>query len=591
MVNIAPSLQDFSTINSYVEKYVRDLNLKDLSNGFYFLALNLLHDLQDDEIRDSITDSHFLSSLDNVKGKDRGIDAIYIDETGDKAEIHLYNFKYAMTFEKTKSHFPSSEIDKIVNFINDLLSQEVSLKDEVNIILFSKVEEIWKIFDTQNPNFHIHICSNLYYDFEPTEKQRFENTINRHSNFHIHYHGIAEFVNKLTRKGKKIVNAKLRAIDKNFFEKSDGDIRALIVNIDIRDLLRIVLDNEEIRDKTDIEDFSILKSFKILEDSFEDNVRVYLKQRSKINRNIKNTSISEERHRFFYYNNGITLTCNSFSYPKTQRSPIIELTNIQVVNGSQTIHALYDAFQEAPEKFEELDILCRIYQTNNADLSTRIAEFTNSQNPVSSRDIRSIDFIQQKLEQELKAKGYFYERKYNQYYNETKSLRIDSEKSGQVLLAFYNKLPSEAKNQKRIIFAEKYEDIFHDDITADNLLLAYKLFEKIEDEKSIKKENLLKGVDDFEKSSYVAYASYWILYFLRELAELKSIELAFGNLYNIWSLYTNVLILLETLIQKEREFLSEKKEQYSHAQFFKYGKPKKHFEDLSKEDISNILNM
>ncbi|MBC5991929.1 AIPR family protein [Pontibacter cellulosilyticus] len=582
-----PSIQDFSVINTHVEKHVKDYDLKDNSNGFYFLALSLLFDLQDDEIKDSITDSHFISVTNKGKGKDRGIDAIYIDESSDKgrADIHIFNFKYAGTFDKTKSNFPSSEIDKIVGFINDLLSQDEALEETVNPILFSKVEEIWQLFQRQNPNFHIHLCSNHYIGLEQQEKKRFENAINLHSNFTIYEHKMQDFVNKLTKKGKLVINAKLRAVNKNFFEKSDGDIRALIVNVDVRDLLRIVLDNEEIRSKADLEDYNDLKNYPIQEDAFEDNVRVYLKQRSKINRNIKQTALSDERHRLFYFNNGITITCDNFYYQKSQRSPIIEIENIQVVNGSQTIHALYDAFESEPDNFDDLDILCRIYQTNNTELSTKIAEYTNSQNPVNSRDIRSIDYVQQKLEQELKALGYFYERKKNQYYDQPKNNRLDSEKAGQVLMAFYNKMPSEAKNQKKIIFAEKYDDVFNDDINAEKLLIPYKLFERIEKIKAEKKETLIEGIDEFEKSSYISYSSYWVLYFIGELSRLKEIDFKLKNLESIWNLSTKAYELIEDLIRQEREFLKGRNETYSHSQFFKYGKPKKYFEDLKVDEV------
>ncbi|UII21186.1 AIPR family protein [Fulvivirga ligni] len=584
-----PSLQDFSTINTHVERLKKDFNFEDSSNSFYFLALDLLFGLQDDEIRDAITDQHFLNTIGETSGKDRGIDAVLFDESTDTTEIHLFNFKYSGSFEKTKSNFPSGEIDKIIGFVNDLLSQEESIRDTLNPILYSKVEEIWKIFESQNPIFHVHLCSNLYEGLEGQEKSRFEKSISRHSNFHVHYHLITDFIELLTRKGKQIIDAKIRAIDKKFFEKSDGDIRALVTNVDIRDVLRIVINNEELRNKPDIEDYELLKQHEIQEDSFEDNVRVYLKQRSKINRNIKKTALSDESHRFFYYNNGITLTCDSFSYPKTQRSPIIELKNLQVVNGSQTIHALHEAFVENSDKFDDLDILCRIYQTENTKLTVKIAEYTNSQNPVQSRDIRSIDYIQQKLEHEFSAIDLFYERKKNQYYDRPKSKRLDAEKTGQVLMAMYNKQPSEAKNQKRIIFAERYEDIFNDSITADKVLLAYRLFEKIEVEKNATKEKLIKGVDDFEKSSYVSYASYWVLFFLAEFANKKGVSLTYSNLGQVWNLYPNVLLLIESLIEKEREFLKKKDEKYSHSLFFKYGKPKKHYEDLTEEDISQFL--
>ncbi len=421
-MSLSPSIQDFVTINSFVEKFKTENNLKDETNAFYFFALSLILKLQDDEINDSITDNYYLQmETENEAGHDRGIDAVFIDESEETAVIHLFNFKYVKSFEKTKNHYPAREIDKILSFLRSLMGKDVNLESEVNPILFAKVSEIWKIFEKQNPRFVFHVCSNFYNDFEDQEKTRFENEIHRHSYFTIEYHNIKTFINALTKKDKQVVHARIRAIDKNLFEKSDGDIRALIVNIDARDLIRIVLDDEVVRNNADLESYEVLKDCQILEDAFEDNIRLYLKQRSKINRNIKDTALSDEAHRFFYYNNGVTITCNSFSYPKTMRSAIIEIQNLQVVNGSQTIHALYDAFKNDPNHFETLDVLCRIYQTNNDELSNRIAEFTNSQNPVSSRDIRSIDYVQQKLEKEFEAKGYYYERKRLQYSGKEKN--------------------------------------------------------------------------------------------------------------------------------------------------------------------------
>jgi len=580
-----PSIQDFATINSHVEKIANDNNLKDPTNAFYNFALSLILNLQDDEIEDSITDTYYLElETEHESGHDRGIDAIYIDENDETAEIHFFNFKYVKSFKKMKNHFASSEIDKILSFLNDLMAQEPSLESEVNKILYSKIEEIWKIFEKQNPRFVFHLCSNLYNNFEEQEKRRFEQGIARHSNFKIEYHKIDDFINALTHKNKQVLNCKIRAIDKNLFEKSDGDIRALIVNIDVRDLIRIVLDSEELRLNPDLENYDVLKDYPILEDAFEDNIRLYLKQRSKINRNIKETALSDEAHRFFYYNNGVTLTSNSFSYPKTMRSPIIEIDNLQVVNGSQTIHALYDAFKDNPEHFENIDILCRIYQTNNEVLSNRIAEFTNSQNPVSSRDIRSIDYVQQKLEKELEAKGYFYERKRLQYAGEAKPLRIDAEKTGQVLMALFNKMPSEAKNKKRIIFAEKYEDIFNDNITADKVLLSIKLFDDIEEKKNIVKAQLLSGELD-KDHMYLSYATYWVMYFIGEFASIKGFELKLDNYELLVNMFENTKRLITHLIKIEKEILTKKGDEYSDSTFFKYNRPKKIYEDMSEEEI------
>jgi len=389
-----------------------------------------------------------------------------------------------------------------------------------------------------------------------------------------------ELVNQLTRKDKQIINAKLKAIDKNYFEKSGGgDIRALIVAVDARDLIRIVLDNEEMRNQADIEDYEEMLNQLILEDSFEDNVRVYLKQRSKINRSIKFTALSDDNHRFFYFNNGITITCDAFEYRKG-RAPVIELQNLQIVNGSQTVHALYEAFKEKPDNFEDIDLLIRIYETKNSELTTRIAEYTNSQNPVSSRDIRSIDFAQQKLESEFEALSLFYERKRNQHSGQPKDKRIDAAKTGQVLFAFYNKMPAEAKNKKSLIFAEKYDDIFNDSINADKVLLAYRLFEKIEAKKNLAKAQLATvSQSQYEKEAYILHSSYYILYILSEMAEQRELALNYSNLETIWKLYPKAIEIIKQMIDEEQISLAEHKDKYNHASFFKSNKPKKLFED------------
>jgi hypothetical protein len=569
------SLQDFSLINTSVQKYSQDFNLGTLSSAFSYFALNLILGLQDDEIEDAITDNYLLKETGKSGGHDRGIDALHIDyeDVDSKPKIHFFNFKYAKDFPKTKNNFPAGEIDKIVGFINDLMSQEETIKESVNPILYGRVKEIWKIFEDVNPNFVIHLCANYYYGIEKLEDERFKRAINRHSNFEIKYHLIEDLVNLIQKRSKRNVNAKLRAIDKNIFEKSDGDVRALIVNVDARDLVRIVLDNENIRNNVNLTNYEELKEHEILEDAFEDNVRVYLKQRSKINRNIKSTALSDECHRFFYFNNGITITCDKFEYPKTMRSPIIELKNIQVVNGSQTIHALYEAFLEDSSKFEYIEILCRIYETKNSTLSTSIAEYTNSQNPVKSRDVRSIDFIQQKLEQEFLVKGLYYERKKSQYADKAKHLRLDAEKVGQVLMAFYNEMPKEAKNRKKFIFGEKYDEIFSDEITADKVLLPFQLFDRIE----LEKAKIKKNIAEEQQDSFILYSSYYILYVMAKLAQRKFIELKISNIENIWNLYSEAIDLLKEVIVIEQKSLPHK-DKFSYAAFFKVEKPKKIFE-------------
>lgn len=389
----------------------------------------------------------------------------------------------------------------------------------------------------------------------------------------------------LTKRGKQTVNARVRAIDKNLFEKSDGDIRALVVDIDARDLLRIVIDDADLRDQAECSDYSVLQEQSILEDAFEDNVRKYLRLRSKINRNIKETALSEEAYRFFYFNNGITITCSNFEFPKAIRSPVITLTNLQIVNGSQTIHALFEAFKENPDRFENMDVLCRIYETRNEQLSTSIAEYTNSQNPVKTRDIRSNDFIQKKLEKELEVFGYFYERKKGQHSDKPKNKRIDAEKTGQALWAFVNRKPGEAKDKKRLIFGEAYDEVFSDQVTADTILLVIALFNEIELRKAARKRQLLsEDISEYEEESFITHATYYVLFCLSLLSELDEVEPRHTEVDTILGYYERALNLLRDAIAEEKRNLGTRKDTYSHRGFFKSTKPQLIIEQLLGAD-------
>jgi hypothetical protein len=307
---------------------------------------------------------------------------------------------------------------------------------------------------------------------------------------------------------------------------------------------------------------SALVGASVCEDAFNDNVRIYLQQRSKINRNIKATACSDENARFFYFNNGITMTCDRFSYPTGQSAPIIEVDNIQVVNGGQTIHALFDAAAQDVSRIEPIDILCRVYETTDADLSSKIAERTNTQTPVKTRDIQSIDIVQIKLEQEFKALGLYYERKRNQHAKQLKDKRVDAEKCGQVALAFYHEMPLEAKNKKQLIFGDMYEKIFLEETTAHKLLLPLRLFDHIEHEKA-------KATP--AAASWLRYASYHLLYATKLLADRATISLEYSKLSNLRALYAKA----KAIVSRARTIAKRQGgDEYEDVLFFKSGNAK-----------------
>jgi len=150
------SLQDFSLVRTHVQQFTKDLELDNDSLGFMFFALDLILGIQDDEARDAITDTSYLKISKLSSGHDRGIDAIYIDESEKPAIVHIFNFKYSGDKKKIGNNFPSSEIDKILSFISSVISDDEQISENINKPLFSKVEEVWDLYKIQNPKFVIH---------------------------------------------------------------------------------------------------------------------------------------------------------------------------------------------------------------------------------------------------------------------------------------------------------------------------------------------------------------------------------------------------------------------------------------------------
>jgi hypothetical protein len=561
------SAQDFAVIHQHVLRAKQDNSLEDESQAFHHVLLGTLFDLQDDEIDAAITDDHYRVAKGDSPGKDRGIDAIHIDERMTPPVIHFFNSKYTADIEKTQSFFPSNELDKISTFLSQLMARDSALPSDINAALHAKVAEIWDQISKTNPRFVVHFASNYTEGLTVEEEQRLRSSLKVYSDFTCEFHTQSSLANKLARRGRIEVNGKFKAIHKNLFEKSAGDIRALIVHVEAEQLIRLLCDNAALRSDVSA-DMKGLKNVCISEDAFDDNVRVYLRQGSKVNRNIKATVLSAENARFFYFNNGITVTCDRFKYPTSQSSPIIELENAQVVNGGQTIHALFEAYNEKPASIEPVELLCRIYETKDAVLSSRIAETTNSQTPVKTRDIRSIDIFQIKLEKEFEALGLYYERKRNQHAGKPKANRIDSERCGQVALAFYHKMPLEAKNKKALIFGDKYDDIFSEETTAHILLLPLRLFGNTETERVQR----AKG-----QNAWLRYASYHILYALRLLAETKGIPLEFSQLDAIWKLYSKAKSALRAARNIAKK---EQGKEFEDVLFFKSSLAKSRTEDF-----------
>jgi hypothetical protein len=134
-------------------------------------------------------------------------------------------------------------------------------------------------------------------------------------------------------------------------------------------------------------------------------------------------------------------------------------------------------------------------------------------------------------------------------------------------------MPAEAKNNKKLIFAEKYDDVFTDQITADSVLTVIRLLNEIEARKMKRKAEILANPQIYDDEAFIIYATHYILYAISELADLQDIEKTQQSYQQLIGLYDKSIELIKKAVEKERASLGIK-EKYLHGVFFKSNKPK-----------------
>lgn len=147
---------------------------------------------------------------------------------------------------------------------------------------------------------------------------------------------------------------------------------------------------------------------------FARNVRGFLGD-TQINRNMQET-LEREPEYFWYYNNGVTIVCDSAEQVNRGGTKLIRLINPQVINGQQTTRTLH----EAAVKNGTATVLVRVISVPRdtahddqrfENLVSRIVGATNWQNAIRPSDLMSNDRRQIEIERNLRKFDYLYLRK------------------------------------------------------------------------------------------------------------------------------------------------------------------------------------
>ena len=197
---------------------------------------------------------------------------------------------------------------------------------------------------------------------------------------------------------------------------------------------------------------------------FSANLRYYIKK-PKVDDKIVE-SITTDYDNFWYKNNGIIILCDSFDL--NQETQKVVLHNFSIINGGQTTTLIgKTAFDN------DFAIVCKIiprrYEDDSAqaEFISNVAEASNTQKAISSKDLIANKPEQRMLKEELKGVNIWLTIK-NGDAAPDKTIYKEAWQKGkndelaQLIYSFIYQKPGIARNNKASLFSDnkKYEQIF-----------------------------------------------------------------------------------------------------------------------------------
>lgn len=441
--------------------------------GFYFTVLAKRHLLDIEDVDRLIIDNHYLETIHNIKNSDLGIDAVFIDNENRK--IFLYNFKYKEGYKAGQidgttvsdvSHFLQSLFALVNKRKKQLLSDKYDLKDYTGKTK-GVLKELVEILIDETVKFKVEVVLVANVEKKIKIKSDISSSYKRLGVHTINQIVIDDIYPTIIRKSNLKCKIHLASDEKFTYTESKSKNDTIVLPMKIIDLVRI-------SDKR--QDFKMdpLAKFNDTKPEFDflvidENVRGFIPlKKSTFNNEIIQTLASDPTL-FFLYNNGITIIADDVVEIDSHYDGLeFDLINYQVVNGGQTIRSVYQFVSETENWIEHLSkarVLVKIIKIDNKIVRPeKIAEYTNSQNPISTVDIKTIDTLQIQLEKYLNENNIGYVRKVGDYdfdYSQY-SKNITMLKLGQLIFSHMGN-PHKASNTRSRIFGKDYNNVFNNE--------------------------------------------------------------------------------------------------------------------------------
>ncbi|WP_210444561.1 AIPR family protein [Vibrio crassostreae] len=234
---------------------------------------------------------------------------------------------------------------------------------------------------------------------------------------------------------------------------------------------------------SDYYDFITDDSGKLIRHIFESNVRDY-QGKTNVNNEIQETLENPGNEEFWWLNNGVTILATEAAAPGGKE---LVVHNPEIVNGLQTSSEIHRFFNTNADKREGevRDVLVRIIVPENEETRDRIIRATNSQTPIPKSSLRATDQVHRQIEDFLKPRGLYYDRRKNFYKNEGKKPKeiISVPFMSQCLISVLMQKPNFARARPSTLLEddESYSKLFHKNNDLQSYYLVSCIGRKIEE--------------------------------------------------------------------------------------------------------------
>jgi len=405
-------------------------------------------------------------------GGDLGIDCIWIDD-GDL--VHFYQFKNPVDPIKG---FPAGDVDKTISGLR--------------LILNRKHEEI------ANPELKAHV--EQIYQMLP-------------KGYRLHFISSGRGLDKESKTKLDALIAELKGPSNSIIswdEQPLGNLQEMFYQQNlpaVKDALKFSSPRQPYTVRSGVADcYMFHVTGKVLADLYSEHGEGLLQRNIRVdqgetatNKAIEGTCVGEDSANFLHFNNGVTFLCESAGYDQFLQT--LTLEKAQVVNGGQTIRALYRAMKQKALKTDVLVPARVITSSGDKNFANNVAVNQNNQNPMGASFLRSNDPRVVQLDYALASLGWHLERRDGELNNVTPDekaaieARIGHPLDGRVIrlkegaqaytATFYGQPEVAKKNPGRIFLSVSdggnYERIFSTDMTAERMIISHEIKKFVDD--------------------------------------------------------------------------------------------------------------